>query len=121
MPERAKMRPDTADGFREAWALLAPLWEGTIRRAQSLPAEAMHTSVNGEWSFVETLRHLNFASAAWIGRMILGDPSPWHPLDLRGTKRRGGRASLGPREAQPPLRRRAFAVRRGTAGDGEAP
>jgi uncharacterized damage-inducible protein DinB len=102
-PERAKMRPDTADGFREAWALLAPLWEGTIRRAQSLPAEAMHASVNGEWSFIETLRHLNFASAAWIGRMILGDPAPWHPLDLPWDEAPGWEGIPWDREAQPPL------------------
>src|SRR2546430_1030595 len=81
-PERVKMRPVDADGVREAWALLGPLWESTVQRAQSLPADALHTSVNGEWSFIETLRHLSFASAAWVGRMILGDPSPWHPLDL---------------------------------------
>ncbi len=80
--EQAKMRPDDVEGFTEAWAILRPRWEATIQSTQSLPAEALHTRVNGEWSFIETLRHLNFASAAWVGRMVLGDPSPWHPLDL---------------------------------------
>jgi hypothetical protein len=28
------------------------------------------------------LRHLVFATDAWIRRAVLGDPSPWHPLDL---------------------------------------
>ncbi len=42
----------------------------------------MHDSVDGEWSFIETLRHLVFASDAWIRRAFLGDPSPWDPLDL---------------------------------------
>jgi hypothetical protein len=28
------------------------------------------------------LRHLVFASDAWIRRAILGDPAPWDPLDL---------------------------------------
>src|SRR6476646_1880699 len=27
MPERAKMRPDDAGGFKEAWAILGRLWE----------------------------------------------------------------------------------------------
>ena len=36
----------------------------------------------GEWSFVETLRHLVFATQSWVGRGILGDPAPWHPLGL---------------------------------------
>ena len=82
MPDRAKMHPTTVEGFQEAWAILCRLWEGTIERARSLPADALHERVEDEWSFIETLRHLNFASAAWVGRMILGDPSPWHPLDL---------------------------------------
>jgi hypothetical protein len=38
--------------------------------------------VEGEWSFIETLRHLVFATDAWVQRAILGDPSPWDPLDL---------------------------------------
>jgi DinB superfamily/Pentapeptide repeats (8 copies) len=81
MPERARMRPDDTDGFREAWAILERLWEGTVARARTFPEAALHRSV-GEWSFIQTLRHLNFASAAWVGRMILGNASPWHQLDL---------------------------------------
>jgi DinB superfamily len=42
----------------------------------------LHESVDAEWSFIETLRHLVFASDAWVRRAILGDPSPWDPLDL---------------------------------------
>jgi hypothetical protein len=82
LPERARMRPDDADGFRAAWTILERLWEDTIARARTLPAPALHRSVDDEWSFIETLRHLNFASAAWVGRMMLGDTSPWHQLDL---------------------------------------
>ncbi|MFG1614733.1 DinB family protein [Nonomuraea wenchangensis] len=82
MPERAKMRPDDPAGFREAWAILERLWEGTLARARTFPEAALHRGVDDEWSFIQTLRHLNFASAAWAGRMVLGEPSPWHPLDL---------------------------------------
>jgi len=32
MPERAKMRPDDSDGFREAWAILERLWKDTVAR-----------------------------------------------------------------------------------------
>jgi hypothetical protein len=76
------MRPDDTDGFREAWAILERLWEGTVARARTLPEAELHRSVDDEWSFIQTLRHLNFASAAWVGRMILGNASPWHQLDL---------------------------------------
>jgi DinB superfamily/Pentapeptide repeats (8 copies) len=82
MPDRAKMRPDDPDGFVEAWATLERLWEGTVARATTFAEPLLHRSVDDEWSFIQTLRHLNFASAAWIGRMVLGNASPWHPLDL---------------------------------------
>lgn len=81
-PQRPKMRPTTPAGFAEAWEILERLWSGTVDRARALPPELLHERVGGEWSFIETLRHLGFASASWVGRAILGDPSPWHPLDL---------------------------------------
>jgi hypothetical protein len=81
-PDRVKMRPDDPDGFREAWAILGRLWDQTVARARRLPPELLHESVDGEWSFTETLRHLIFATDAWVRRAIGGDPSPWHPLGL---------------------------------------
>ena len=81
-PERARMRPDDLAGFREAWDLLESLWAGTVARARALPPELLHERVDGEWSFVETLRHLVFATDIWVRRAVLGDPTPWHPLSL---------------------------------------
>jgi hypothetical protein len=46
--------------------------------------ELLHRRVNGEWSFIETLRHLVFATDFLVNRAILGQPSPWDPLDLPG-------------------------------------
>ena len=102
-PERAMMRPDDSDGFREAWAILERLWKGTVARARTFPAEALHRSVDDEWSFIQTLRHLNFASAAWVGRMVLGDASPWHPLDLPWDEAPGWDGIPWDREARPSL------------------
>lgn len=82
MPERALMRPATADGFREAFDVVDRLWSATLDRARTLPQERLHERVDEEWSFVETLRHLGFAHACWVGGVVLADPSPWHPLDL---------------------------------------
>jgi hypothetical protein len=42
MPERALMRPDDSDGFREAWAILERLWEGTVTRARTMPEDTLH-------------------------------------------------------------------------------
>lgn len=81
-PDREKMRPSDPDGFREAWTILDRRWDETITRARTFPAEALHEQVDGEWSFVQTLRHLNFASAGWVDRMVLGVEKPWDPLDL---------------------------------------
>lgn len=111
MPDRAKMRPDDADGFRTAWPILLRLWEQTVARARTLPEEALHRGVDGEWSFVQTLRHLNFASAAWVGRMVLGTPAPWHPLDLPWDEAPGWGGIPWDREARPPLGE-VLAVRR---------
>lgn len=81
-PGRAKMRPTDPAGFRDAWDIVERLWDGTAERARGLDPALLHESVDGEWSFIETLRHLVFATDAWVGRAILGDPSPWNPLDL---------------------------------------
>jgi uncharacterized damage-inducible protein DinB len=81
-PERTDLRLTDADGFRACWSVIAPLWDETIDRARTLEPALLHESVDGEWSFIETLRHLLYATDAWIGRALLGDPSPWHPLDL---------------------------------------
>lgn len=94
MPERTRMRPDDSDGFRDAWAVLERLWENTVARARTFPEATLHIRVDDEWSFIETLRHLNFASAAWVGRMILGNPAPWHHLDLHWDLSAQFRASL---------------------------
>jgi hypothetical protein len=81
-PDRARMRPTDPIGFHEAWDIVQRLWDGTVERARGLDADLLHESVDGEWSFIETLRHLAFATDSWVRRAILGDPSPWDPLDL---------------------------------------
>lgn len=81
-PDRARMRPVGPAGFLEAWGIVERRWDATVERARRLPAPMLHESVDDEWSFIDTLRHLVFATDAWIRRVILGDPAPWDPLDL---------------------------------------
>jgi uncharacterized protein YjbI with pentapeptide repeats len=81
-PERVKLRPADPAGFREAWEVIERRWDETVARARRLAPGLLHESVQGEWSFIQTLRHLLFATDAWIRRVMLGDPHPWHPLDL---------------------------------------
>ena len=103
MPDRIKMRPDDPEGFRDGWARVKRLWDTTIARARTLPEGALHRSVDGEWSFIQTVRHLNFAMAAWVDRMVLGVASPWHPLDLPWSEAPGWDGIPWDREAQPSL------------------
>ena len=85
-PERPTFRPTTADGFREAWALNEQLWAQTVERAHRLPEERLHESVDDEWSFIQTLRHLAFASESWVGRAVLGDATRGTRCRCRGTR-----------------------------------
>jgi len=102
-PDRAKMRPTDQADFREAWDVVERLWGGTIGRARRLDPQLLHESVDGEWSFTETLRHLVFATDSWIRRAILGDPSPWDPLDLPWDEMPDTPGVPRDREARPPL------------------
>lgn len=81
-PERTKLRPTTPDQMREALAVVESFWSATMERAGALPEAARHRSVNGEWSFAQTLRHLVCVTDAWFGHAVLGRPRPFHPLGL---------------------------------------
>ncbi len=79
-PLRAMLQPATPHDMRATWAALEDAWATTIRRAQALPNDALHESVNGEWSFVQTLRHLVFAIDKWFTVPILA--GGFHPMGL---------------------------------------
>ena len=79
-PLRAMLRPSSEEGMRATWAALEREWVKTVTRAQGLPERALHESVNGEWSFVQTLRHLVFAMDKWFTAPILGED--FHPIGL---------------------------------------
>lgn len=81
-PERAAMRPTDPGGYRRAWDIVERRWEETVDRARRLDPALLHERVDDEWSFIETLRHLVFATDAWVRRALLGDPAPWDRLDL---------------------------------------
>lgn len=102
-PERPLMRPTDADGFRTAWDVLERLWAGTVERARALPPELLHESVEGEWSFIQTLRHLAFATECWLLRAVQGEPRPWDPLSLPWDEAPPTEGVPHDREARPDL------------------
>ena len=48
-----------------------------------MPEGTVDVSVDGEWSFAQTLRHLVLATDTWLGRAVLDREQPYHPLGLR--------------------------------------
>lgn len=68
----------SSDDYRTAWDAIETLWAATLERARLLPEGKLHEQVNGEWSFVETQRHLLFASDAWLGNAVLEEEAPYH-------------------------------------------
>ncbi len=79
-PLRAMLRPSDPQGLRATWAALEDEWAKTLTRASALPESRLHESVNDEWSFVQTLRHLVLAMDKWFTAPILG--GTFHPMGL---------------------------------------
>ena len=80
---------------------------GDTRPRQAVARGHSCTSeVNGEWSLVETQRHLLFAGDAWLGNAVLEEEAPYHPLGSpcrRDAARRRGEARAHPRSDTPTL------------------
>lgn len=85
-PERALVREARTPGdYRAAWDAIERAWSATVDRARRLPEASLHERVDDEWSFVETVRHLVFATDAWASRTILDEPMPYHRLGFTHT------------------------------------
>ena len=81
-PGRADRRAGTPDGLRAAWAALERTWAGTLQRVAAMPVGTVDVSVDGEWTFAQTLRHLVLATDMWLGGAVLEVEQPFHPLGL---------------------------------------
>lgn len=79
-PGRAQRRAADPDGLRAAWAAVESTWAETLARVSVMPPPAVEESVDGEWSFAQTLRHLVMATDVWLGQTILRREHPCHPL-----------------------------------------
>jgi hypothetical protein len=70
------------DGLRAAFAALHDSWSALLDRVAGMPAGTVDQSVDGEWSFAQTLRHLVLATDMWLGKGILELDQPFHPLGI---------------------------------------
>jgi hypothetical protein len=82
-PLREVLHVTEPDAMRSGWAALEDAWASTMAIAGDLPDDALHESVGGEFSFVQTLRHLVFATDKWFIAPILG--GGFHPFGLPNT------------------------------------
>ena len=91
-PERRMLVATDVEGLRAAWAMIEERALATVARARALPAAALDESVDGEFSFIQTLRHLVLATDRWITGPVFGDPDPFHRLGYPHDDPEAGRA-----------------------------
>ena len=82
-PLRGMLLPTTASQVAAAWHALSTAWDETIEQATTLAPNHLEESVNGEWSFLDTLRHLVFVSDKWILDPLSG--AQWRSIGLPNT------------------------------------
>src|SRR3954454_22702939 len=91
-PVRLLIRSDEPAELREGHRQLVADWASTVERLRATPG-IEHRSANGEWSAVQTLRHLVFVHDSWFRRCCLGSTDLFTPMGL-------GIESVPGREAQ---------------------
>ncbi len=102
-PVRLLIRSEEPADLREGWRQLRADWTATVERVRSMPAGSEHQGVDGEWSTVETLRHLVFVHDSWFRRCVLGSTEPFTAMGL-GPAFLPGQDELGlDRSARPSL------------------
>ncbi|PYF98366.1 DinB superfamily protein [Georgenia satyanarayanai] len=81
-PGRELRRATDPEGLRRAWTALEGTWAATVARAAAMPAGTVDRAVDGEWSVAQTLRHLVMVTDLWLGRAVLEEAQPFHPVGL---------------------------------------
>jgi hypothetical protein len=81
-PGRSQRRAADPDGLRAAWAASETAWAAVMDRVAAMPDGTVDVSVDDEWSFAQTLRHLVLATDMWLGKAVLRREQPFHPLAL---------------------------------------
>ncbi len=87
-PERTELFTTTPEGMKHAYDIVFGQLDATFARARRLNEEQRNERVDGEWSVVETIRHLVFAVDSWILRVVLGQDDPYDPIGLPFTEMR---------------------------------
>lgn len=75
-PVRLLIRSADPAELRQGFGELQAAWSATLERLRKMPYGSEHRRVGGEWSAVETLRHLVFVHDCWFARCCLGSTGP---------------------------------------------
>ena len=81
-PVRLLLRSAEPADLQEADRQLRAGWAATVARLRGMAVGSEHQRVDGEWSAVETLRHLVFVHDSWFRRCCLGSARPFTPMGL---------------------------------------
>ncbi len=81
-PVRLLLRSDQPADLQGAWRQLREDWAITTEQVRSMPEGSEHHRVDGEWSMLETLRHLVFVHDSWFRRCVLGLTERFTPMGL---------------------------------------
>jgi hypothetical protein len=81
-PVRLLIRSADPADLREAFRQLRADWAATLGRLRGMPKGSENQRVGGEWSAVETLRHLVFVHDSWFRRCCLGSAEPFTAIGL---------------------------------------
>src|SRR5215472_4589632 len=81
-PVRLLIRSADPADLAEAFRQLRGGWAATLGRLRRMPEGCEHERVGGEWSAVETLRHLVFVHDSWFRRCCLGSTKPFTAIGL---------------------------------------
>ena len=113
-PERALLQDRSIAGLRAALDAFEAMWEGTVERVAAMPPGTVDVSVDDEWSFARTLRHLVFCTDGWLrwGAQGRRDDVFW-PAGVPHTAFDAGAPGLGIELAAAPTYDEVLEVRRG--------
>src|SRR6202023_1388591 len=84
-PVRLLLRSADPADLRQAFRQLRTGWAATVGRLRGMPGGCEHQRVGGEWSAVETLRHLVFVHDSWFRRCCLGSTELFTPMGIGTT------------------------------------
>jgi hypothetical protein len=112
-PGRSDRRARDPVGLRAAWQALERTWAATLDRVATMPAGTVDESVDGEWSFAQTLRHLVMATDVWLGRAVLEIEQPFHPIGQAGPEAEADGLDMSVFSTVPPLYADVLEVRAG--------